>query len=148
VAPTRKTLSDPDGSQKDVTNGIRIHRLKNGFGTKKLPTAELEFKDARAHRVKPKGRGVATIALLLNITRTHNFVIALSCLRRCIDIANNFAKVRRTIDQPLLAFQMHPRPLSQLEVKHRGLLYLAFFITSLLSFSDIGLRARCRIIFP
>lgn len=138
VAPTRKTVSDPDGTQKEVTNGVRIHRLKNKFGTKELPTAELELMETRAHRVGAKGRGVATIALLLNVTRTHNFVTALSCLRRCIDIVKNFAKVRRTIDQPLSTFPMHLRLLSQLEVKHRGLLHLAFFTTSLLSFSDNG----------
>lgn len=138
AAPTRRTAPDTDGKSKEETNGIRIHRLKNKFGTKELPTAEIELKDTRAHRVGPKGRGVATIALLLNVTRTHNFVTALSCLRRSIDITKNFSQVRRTIDQPLWTFPMHLRVLSQLEVKHRGLLHLAFFTTSLLSFADNG----------
>lgn len=141
VAPTRRTIQDADGKQKEVTNGVRIHRLKNKFGTKELPTAELELKETRAHRIGRKGRGVATIALLLNVTRTHNFVTGLSCLRRCVDIAKNFAKVRRTIDQPLSTFPMHLRLLAQLEVKHRGLLQLAFFTTSLLSFGDNGFPA-------
>lgn len=138
VAPTRRTILNTDSTTKEITNGVRIHRLKNKFGTKELPTAELEIKDMRAHRIGPKGRGVATIALLLNVTRTHNFVTALSCLRRSIDITKNFAKVRRTIDQPLSTFPMHLRLLSHLEVKHRGLLQLAFFTTSLLSFGDNG----------
>ena len=138
VAPTRRSIADKNGHDKEVTNGIRIHRLKNKFGTKELPTAELELKDTRAHRVGPKGRGIATIASLLNVTRTHNFITALSCLRRSIDIAKNFARVRKTIGQPLWTFPMHLRLLSQLEVKHRGYLQLAFFTTSLLSFADNG----------
>ncbi|KAL3462144.1 acyl-CoA dehydrogenase/oxidase [Aspergillus heterothallicus] len=137
VAPTVKRII-VDGKEKEVTNGIRIHRLKNKFGTKELPTAELELNDVRAHMIGPKDRGIATIALLLNVTRTHNFITALSCLRRAMEIAKSFARARTTIDQPLWAFPMHLRTLAQLEVKHRGWMQLAFFTTSLLSYSDYG----------
>ena len=42
-------------------NGVRIHRLKNKFGTKALPTAELELAGMRARMVRPHPRplGVA-----------------------------------------------------------------------------------------
>ncbi|KAG2416312.1 hypothetical protein HFD88_007527 [Aspergillus terreus] len=124
VAPTVKTIIGEDGKEREVTNGIRIHRLKNKFGTKELPTAELELKDVRAHMIGPKDRGIATIALLLNVTRTHNFITALSCLRRAMDIAKAFARS------------------PQLEVKHRGWMQLAFFTTSLLSYGDHGFPAN------
>ena len=52
------------------------------MGTKELPTAELKLKDVRAWMIGSKDRGIATIALSLNVTRTHNFVTALSCWRR------------------------------------------------------------------
>ncbi|KAL4891202.1 hypothetical protein BDV59DRAFT_194415 [Aspergillus ambiguus] len=138
VAPTLRTVTGEDGKEKEVTNGIRIHRLKNKFGTKELPTAEVELKGVRAHLIGPKDRGIATIALLLNVTRTHNFITALSCLRRAMDIAKAFARSRKTIDQPLWAFPMHLQMLAQLEVKHRGWMQLAFFTTSLLSYCDHG----------
>lgn len=138
VAPTRKTVTGPDGERREVTNGVRIHRMKNKMGTKELPTAELELKDVRAWMVGPKDRGIATIALLLNVTRTHNFVTALSCWRRAMHIAKSFAKAREVLDQPLWTFPMHLRLLSSMEVKHRGALQLAFFTTSLLSFADYG----------
>lgn len=139
LAPTRKTVTGPDGKRREVTNGVRIHRMKNKMGTKELPTAELELKDVRAWMVGPKDRGIATIALLLNVTRTHNFVTALSCWRRAMHIAKSFAKAREVLDQPLWTFPMHLRLLSNMEVKHRGALQLAFFTTSLLSFADYGL---------
>ena len=138
VAPTVKTIRGEDGKEKEVTNGIRIHRLKQKMGTKELPTAELELKDVRAHMIGPKDRGIATVALLLNVTRTHNFITGLSCLRRAMDITKSFARSRTTIDQPLWTFPMHLRVLAQLEVKHRGWMQLAFFTTSLLSYSDHG----------
>lgn len=138
VAPTVKTVRGEDGREKEVTNGIRIHRLKQKFGTKELPTAELELKGVRAHMVGSKDRGIATIAMLLNVTRTHNFITALSCLRRAIEISKCFARSRKTLDQPLWMFPMHLNTLAQLEVKHRGWMQLAFFTTSLLSYSDYG----------
>ncbi|RFU29262.1 hypothetical protein B7463_g7060, partial [Scytalidium lignicola] len=136
VAPTRKTIIDSSGKEKEVTNGIRIHRLKVKMGTKQLPTAELELKDVRAWRVGPADHGIATIAQLLNVTRTHNFITALSCWRRGMDIAKSFAKTRTTINQPLSTFPMHLRLLASMEVKHRGFLHLAFFTATLLSFLD------------
>ncbi|ETI21162.1 hypothetical protein G647_07506 [Cladophialophora carrionii CBS 160.54] len=137
VAPTRKTIN-VQGRRQEVTNGIRIHRLKNKMGTKELPTAELVLDKVRAHLIGPLDRGIATIALLLNVTRTHNFITALSCWRRGMAIAKSFATVRTTINQPLATFPMHLRLLATMEVKHRGALQLAFFTTSLLSFVDNG----------
>lgn len=142
VAPTVKTIIDKEGRAIQVSNGIRIHRLKNKMGTKELPTAEVELQNIRAHLIGPKDRGIATIALLLNTTRTHNFITALSCLRRALDIAKAFARARKTIDQPLWTFPMHLNVLSQLEVKHRGWMHLAFFTSSLLSYVDNGFPER------
>jgi len=138
VAPTKLTITGPDGRTEQATNGIRFHRLKNKMGTKELPTAELELQDVRAWLVGPLDRGVATIAMLLNVTRTHNFITALSCWRRGMAIAKGFAKQRKTIDQPLWTFPMHLRLLAQMETKFQGLLQFAFFTTSLLSFADHG----------
>ncbi|KAJ5697150.1 hypothetical protein N7488_010834 [Penicillium malachiteum] len=138
VAPTVRTITDSEGQKRRVSNGIRIHRLKNKMGTKELPTAEVELQNVRAHLIGPKDRGIATIALLLNTTRTHNFITALSCLRRAVDIAKAFARTRTTINQELRSFPMHLNVLSQLEVEHRGWMQLAFFTSSLLSYVDNG----------
>jgi len=138
LAPTRTTAVGEDGKPYERTNGARIHRMKNKMGTKELPTAEIELKDTRAWMIGPKDKGIATIALLLNVTRTHNFITALSCWRRAMHIAKAFAKARQVLDQPLWTFPMHLRLLSTMEVKHRGAMQLAFFTTSLLSFADYG----------
>jgi hypothetical protein len=138
IAPTKKAIQSPNGRSESVTNGIRFHRLKNKMGTKELPTAELELQNVRAWLVGPLDRGVATIATLLNVTRTHNLITALSCWRRGMAIAKGFARERTTIDQPLWTFPMHLRLFACMEVKFQGLLQLAFFTTSLLSFVDNG----------
>ncbi|KAF7596051.1 hypothetical protein BBP40_003832 [Aspergillus hancockii] len=127
LAPLRKTVVGEDGKPHVVTNGVRIHRLKNKLGTKELPTAELELKDMRAHLVGAVDHGVTAIAPLLNITRTHTFVGSLAAWRRAISIAKSFAKARTTVGEPLWLIPMHLRLLADMEVKHRGAMNLAFF---------------------
>ncbi|KAG0161435.1 hypothetical protein PDIDSM_8969 [Penicillium digitatum] len=68
LAPLRRTVVGADGVSKIVSNGVRIHRLKNKLGTKELPTAELELKDMRAHLLGELDQVIATIAPLLNVT--------------------------------------------------------------------------------
>ena len=136
LAPLRKTITDQSGTDKQVTNGVRIHRLKNKMGTKELPTAELELTNTRAHLVGPLDRGIATVTNLLNVSRSHNFITSASLWRRAMAIAKSFAKARTSIDQPLWLFPMHLRMLAEMEVKHRGLMQLNFFTTCLISFAE------------
>lgn len=135
LAPLTKV--DDDG--KVVSNGIRIHRLKQKLGTKQLPTAELELKDVRAHLVGPVDRGVKTIADILNITRAHAFMGSCSGWRRCISMAKAFAKSRETFGMPLWLLPLHLRTLAEMELKLRSCLHMSFFTVSLLSFSENGL---------
>ncbi|KAJ5296160.1 hypothetical protein PENANT_c021G05274 [Penicillium antarcticum] len=131
LAPLRRTVVGPDGVSKVVSNGVRIHRLKNKLGTKELPTAELELKDMRAHLVGELDQGIVTIAPLLNVTRIHTFVGSLSGWRRAISITKSFAKARTTVGEPLWLIPMHLRLLADLEVKHRGGMALSWFTVAL-----------------
>ena len=63
---------DADGRM----NGIRIDRLKEKLGTRKLPTAELTLDGAVAIPVRGLDGGVRGIAPMLNVTRTWNAVSA------------------------------------------------------------------------
>lgn len=68
-------------------NGVRIVRLKKKLGTRALPTAELELKGMRAWLIGVEGEGIKEISTVLNITRIHNAVIAVSFMRRGLAIA-------------------------------------------------------------
>lgn len=127
IAPLRKMITGPDGKPEEVSNGVRIHRLKNKLGTKELPTAELELKDMRAHLVGEIDQGIPTIAPLLNTTRIQTLLGTLSTWRRAISITKSFAKSRTTVGEPLWLIPMHLRLIADLEVKHRGAINLAFY---------------------
>jgi alkylation response protein AidB-like acyl-CoA dehydrogenase len=68
-------------------NGVRIVRLKNKLGTRALPTAELELKGMRAWLIGNEGEGYREISTILNITRIHNSVSAVSFMRRALSVA-------------------------------------------------------------
>jgi alkylation response protein AidB-like acyl-CoA dehydrogenase len=84
------------------TNGIYIQRLKNKFGTKSLPTAELELRNTRAHLIGTEGRGIHEISTILNISRLWSSVSAVGYLGRGIAIVKAWAKVRRVAKGQLL----------------------------------------------
>lgn len=125
----------PDGS----SNGIFIHRLKNKFGTKILPTAELSLKGAKGQLVGKLGRGVSAISSVLNITRTHSAMSGISALGHSLTIARAFAQVRHVGGKNgtlLLENEMHSAALSQSELVHRAVLGFVFNVVLLLGKSE------------
>ncbi|KAF4241550.1 hypothetical protein CNMCM6805_003824 [Aspergillus fumigatiaffinis] len=127
LAPLRRTIAPPNQAPREITNGVRIHRLKTKLGTKELPTAELELRDMRAHLVGQRDKGVATIAPLLNVTRTHTFIGSLGAWRRALSIARAFSRARSTVGEPLWLIPMHLRLLAEVEVRQRAAMQLGFF---------------------
>ncbi|KAL4945257.1 hypothetical protein BDV06DRAFT_231421 [Aspergillus oleicola] len=125
-------------ARKEVTNGIRIHRLKTKLGTKELPTAELSLTNTRAHLIGPLNKGIQTIAPLLNITRTHTFIGCLASWRRALDIAKAFAKSRKTVGVELAFIPMHLRLLVDLEGRHRAAMELSFFTVAIMNIVENG----------
>jgi alkylation response protein AidB-like acyl-CoA dehydrogenase len=68
-------------------NGVRIIRLKDKFGTKTIPTAELELTGMKgAVMVGKEGEGVKVISEVLNITRIHCAIGCITQMRRAFDI--------------------------------------------------------------
>lgn len=63
-------------------NNINVVKLKNKLGTRQLPTAELLLDGTRALKMSNEGRGVASIADMLQITRLHNSLSAVSGMRQ------------------------------------------------------------------
>lgn len=144
IAPLRRTVVRLDGQPEEVSNGVRIHRLKNKLGTKELPTAELELKGMRAHLVGELDQGIRTIAPLLNVTRIQTLLGTLSTWRRAIDIAKNFAKCRTTVGEPLWLIPMHLRVIADLELKHRAAINLAFLAIAVMGLVENAPKAQAR----
>ncbi|KAJ3328072.1 hypothetical protein HDU76_010629 [Blyttiomyces sp. JEL0837] len=117
-------------------NGIKVVRLKNKYGTKPLPTAELDLAGMKAKRVGAPLRGVANISVILNITRLHAAINVAASFRRALAIAKDFALRREAFGKPLWKQPLHIRTLSDLETSLRAVTYSVFHVIHLLGLSE------------
>ena len=117
------------GGQLD---NILVHRLKDKFGTRKVPTAELTLDGTPAMAVAGEADGVRNIAPMLNVTRTWNSVSAVSYMRRGLALARDYAKKRVAFGAPLSEKPLHADTLAGLQAEYEAGFHLAFFAVELL----------------
>lgn len=117
------------GGQLD---NILVHRLKDKFGTRKVPTAELTLDGTPAVAVAGEADGVRNIAPVLNVTRTWNSVSAVSYMRRGLALARDYAKKRVAFGAPLAEKPLHVDTLAGLQAEYEAGFHLAFCAVELL----------------
>jgi len=101
-----------DGSH----NGIHIRRIKDKLGTRSVPTAEVELRDAEAYLLAggakvPDGRGLNRMMEMVNNSRSGVATMGLGIMRRCflesvIYAAHREAFGKRLRDQPMVREQL------------------------------------------
>ncbi len=119
-------------------NGIRIDRLKDKLGTRELPTAEIHLEGALAQPVGELAHGVRAIAPMLNVTRTWNAVCAVATMRRCLDLAFDYARRRRAFGRALVEQPLHRATLAGLAAEFEAAFQLVFFVAELLGRCEHG----------
>jgi alkylation response protein AidB-like acyl-CoA dehydrogenase len=120
-------IRDLDGS----LNGIRVDRLKDKLGTRKVPTAELLLDGTRAALVGPPLNGTRSIEPMLGVTRMWNSVCAVSFMRRGLSLARSYARERRAFGQPLEQLPLHADTLAGLEAETWGAFLMTFLLVEL-----------------
>ena len=120
-------------------NGIRIERLKDKLGTRKVPTAELSLEGATAELVAGTRDGTRAIEPMLKITRTWNSVCAIASMRHALALAQDYAARRRAFGVTLAEQPLHRETLAELEAITAGAFLLTFFVIELLGREEAGL---------
>ncbi|KAK7056848.1 hypothetical protein VNI00_002565 [Paramarasmius palmivorus] len=157
LVPLRRPLlrQPTDPIPSTISNGIRIHRLKNKIGTHILPTAELELEYTEGYLIGKPGEGVKNITPVLNITRVWSAIASTGALRRCLAIATAYSNVRaisggRTLlkDSPI-----HVAQLAKISLVYRALTHLTFGVIQLLGKTEYGVAEeqdtlRLRLLTP
>ncbi|XP_012718892.2 acyl-CoA dehydrogenase family member 11 [Fundulus heteroclitus] len=129
---------DEDGRLR----GIEVQRLKDKLGTRQMPTAELLLDGLPAHRLSEEGRGVASIANMLTITRIHNSVSAAAAMRRVLQLARDYATRRTAFGKLLKDHPLHMQTLARMEVETRGAFLLVMDVCRLLGREESGLASQ------
>lgn len=134
-------------------NGIRVERLKDKLGTRKVPTAELTLDGARAVLVGDTRHGTRNIEPMLTVTRAWNSVTSVSFMRRALMLARAYASQRRAFGAKLDELPLHVDTLAGLEAETRGAFLLAFELVELIGRQEAGeidaaQQALLRVITP
>ncbi|KAM9743649.1 acyl-CoA dehydrogenase family member 11 isoform 1-T3 [Menidia menidia] len=129
---------DADGQLR----GIEVQRLKDKLGTRQMPTAELLLDGLPAYRLSEEGRGVASIANMLTVTRIHNSVSAAAAMRRVLQLARDYATRRTAFGKPLKDHPLHMQTLARMEVETRGAFLLVMEVCRLLGREESGLASQ------
>ena len=117
---------------------IEINRLKDKFGTRKLPTAELTLDGVVAIPVAGLENGVRNITPMLNITRTWNAVAAVLGMRRAVALARDYAGKREAFGALLQDKPLHVDTLAEMVAETQGAFLLAFRVVELLGRIESG----------
>lgn len=142
-------LRDSDGR----LNQIRVDRLKDKLGTRKVPTAELMLEGTRAELVGEPCNGTRAIEPMLGITRMWNSVCAVSFMRRGMSLARSYADRREAFGRKLAALPLHVDTLAALEAETWGAFLMTFLLVELNGRQEAGeiddeQRALLRLITP
>jgi hypothetical protein len=113
-------------------NGIRVERLKDKLGTRKVPTAELTLEATAAELVCGTSDGVKNIAPMLNVTRTWNSVSAVALMRRGLALARDYATRRVAFGTALADKLLHLDTLAGSQAEYEAGFQLTFFVVELL----------------
>lgn len=121
-----------------LPDGLRVERLKEKLGTRKLPTAELTLEGLSAIPVYGLSDGVRNITPMLNITRLWNSITAAAYLRRAVALSESFAQVRRAFGAALADLPLHADTLAGLRAEQAAAFHLAFFVAELVGRLEAG----------
>ncbi|XP_020776606.1 acyl-CoA dehydrogenase family member 11-like isoform X1 [Boleophthalmus pectinirostris] len=122
--------------------GIEVQKLKDKLGTRQMPTAELLLDGLPAHMISTEGRGVASIANMLTITRIHNSLSAAGAMRRVVQLACDYATRRKAFGKLLKDHPLHMQTLARMEVETRGAFLLVMDVCRLLGLEETGIATE------
>jgi alkylation response protein AidB-like acyl-CoA dehydrogenase len=111
---------------------IEVNRLKDKFGTRKVPTAELMLRGTPATLVCGEGSGIKNITPMLSVTRTWNAVMSAALMRRGVVLARDYAKKRVAFGAPLSEKPLHLDTLATLAAESEASLHLSFHVVAIL----------------
>ena len=127
-------LRDKEGKLQN----LHINRLKDKFGTRKLPTAELTLDGVVAKPVAGLENGVRNITPMLNVTRTWNAVAAVLGMQRAVALTGDYAKKREAFGAALIDKPLHVDTMAEMVAETQGAFLLAFRVVELLGRIEAG----------
>lgn len=129
---------NPRTGERQFGSTILINRLKDKLGTRALPTAELTLAGAVATPVGGVEAGLKKMAGMLTVARAHNAVSAAAGMRRGLDLAVAYGRVREASGRRLLDLPLFAHTLAQLAIDAEGSFALVTRVMELIGRREHG----------
>ena len=127
-------LRDEDGRLQN----IRVNRLKDKLGTRKVPTTELTLDGTPGVPVAGLGKGTRAMGPMLTVTRIWNAITAAAFMRRGLALARDYAGKRSAFGALLEDKPLHADTLAGLQAESEAAFHLAFRASELLGAAKSG----------
>ena len=120
-------------------NGFTIRRLKEKFGTRTLPTAEIDFDRALAYQIGEIDEGFKIIIeQVLNVSRWFNAIGSCGLLHRAYLEVETFARHRLAFGHPIREYPLVLEALAEIKTETMAAMASTFFLTHLIDRIDLG----------
>jgi alkylation response protein AidB-like acyl-CoA dehydrogenase len=134
-------------------NGLRVDRLEDKLGNRKVRTAQLVLEGTHARLVGSIADGTRAFEPMLAVTRTWTSLCAASCMRRGLALVRSVASRREVSGQPAEWPPLQADTLAALEAETLGASLMAFLLVELRGRAESGeiddqQRALLRFITP
>jgi acyl-CoA dehydrogenase len=133
---------DPLTGRSQLGETILVNRLKDKLGTRAMPTAELTLAGAVATPVGGVEAGLKKITGMLNVTRVHNGISAAAGMRRGVELAATYARVRQAFGRRLRDLPLHRETLVDLAVEAEAAFALVARAAELLGRAEHGVASE------
>ncbi len=114
----------PHHQNDSVTNNhFRIERLKDKFGTRELPTAEVNFDGSYGYLVGEENRGLSlVVGTVLVTSRIHCSFSAAALLRRTLNEIEAYSSFREAFGKKIKQFSLVEDMISKIKITQHQLL--------------------------
>lgn len=140
--PTRENLTlfylpirERDGAPRE---GIRVNRLKDVMGARKLPVAEVELEAAKAYAVDGRGGGTHLLRPMTERTRLWNALLSIGYMRRGLALARDFSRKRKAFGTRIIEKPLHYDTMASMQSTFEGAFHLTFRLAELIGAHEAG----------
>jgi alkylation response protein AidB-like acyl-CoA dehydrogenase len=112
--------------------GIRVNRLKESMGAKKLPVSEVTLDGAVARPITELKNGTRHLTPMVDRARMWNALIAVSSMRRGLALARDYARKRKAFGTPIIEKPLHYDTLADVQATFEGAFHLTFRFVELI----------------
>eukprot|EP00041_Stephanoeca_diplocostata_P020887 m.477521 g.477521 ORF g.477521 m.477521 type:complete len:271 (-) comp21688_c1_seq9:15-827(-) len=116
----------PNSNPPQRNSGLIFNRLKSKIGDRANASSEVEYRDAWAEMLGPKGRGIQTILTMVHHTRLDCIVMSAGLMRRCVLEALHHTHHRKTFGKRLQDSLIMKNVLADLVIESEAATALAF----------------------